>query len=109
MFKIAAEPTFTHDVTARVPVDGGYIDEKFRATFRTLDPAEAGKFDLMTAEGSTAFLKRAVVKLDDIGDAQGKAMEWSDALFDEVLKLPWARAALARAYFSAVAGAKAGN
>ena len=109
MSKTSTEPTFTHEVKARVPVDGGFQEERFKATFRVVDPDEAAKFDMMSIDGSTGFLKRVVVRLDDIGDAEGKPLEWSDAVFDAVLRLPWARSALARTYFMAVSGAKAGN
>lgn len=109
MFKIVQEPTFTHTVKARVPIDGGFREESFKATYRVIDPVELEKLDLSTNEGSTEFLHRTVARLDDIGDAEGNAVEWSDEVFAMVLRLPWARAALARGYFSAIAGAKAGN
>ena len=109
MFKIVDEPTFSHEVTARVPVDGGFREETFTATFRVIDPEEADEFDLTTTAGSTAFLRRTVVKLDDVGDAQSKLLEWSDEVRDAALRLPWARSALARTYFAAISGAKSGN
>lgn len=109
MFKIADEPTFRHEVKARVPVDGGHREESFQATFRVLEPKEVDTFDLNTTDGSTAFLKRVIVQLHDIGDAEGKPLEWADEVRDAVLRLPWARGALARAYFAAIAGAKSGN
>jgi len=109
MFKVTQEPTFTHDVTARVPVDGGFEDQKFKATFRVIDPEEADKFDLATLEGSGDFLRKVVVQLHEVADAEGKPLEWNDGVLTAVLKLPWARSALARAYFAGVAGAKLGN
>lgn len=109
MFTITDEPTFTHPVTARVPVDGGFAEETFKATFRVIGPEEKDTFDLLTTEGSTAFLRRVIVRLDEIADAEKKPVEWSDQVRDAVLRLPWARAALARTYFTAISGAKAGN
>jgi len=109
MFKIAKEPTFTHEVVTRAPVDGGFEEQKFKATFRAIDPEEAETFDIVTLEGSTAFLRRVVVQLHDVVDAEGKPVEWNDAVLLAALRLPWARTALARAYFAAIAGAKAGN
>lgn len=109
MFKIASEPTFTHTVRARVPIDGGFRDETFRVTFRTIAPEEAAGFDLTTAEGSTELLRRIVAGLEDVGDANGNKVEFSDEVLDSVLKLPWARQAIAKTYFEAVAGAKQGN
>jgi len=109
MFKIADEPKFTHDVTARVPVDGGFREEPFKATFRVLDPEQLDKFNLGTTDGATAFLRAVVVRLDEIGDAQGKPVEFSDEVFNQVLRLQYARVALTRAYFDGISGAKAGN
>lgn len=109
MFKIAEEPTFTHDVTARVPVDGGHKDETFKATFRVLEPERLDGFDLATTEGATAFLKAAIKKLDDVTDAEGKPLPWSDEVLNQVLRLPYARVALTKSYFEAVHGAPAGN
>jgi len=109
MFKVTNEPTFTHDVTARVPVDGGFEDQRFKATFRVIDTEEADTFTLTTVEGQRGFLRRVVVTLSDLADAEGKPIEFNAAVFDAVLKLPWACAALARAYFLGVSGAKAGN
>lgn len=109
MFTITDEPRFTHDVTARVPVDGGFAEETFKATFRVIDPEEADSFALATTDGSTAFLKCVIVRLEGIADAEKKPLEYSDTVRDAVLRLPWARSALARAYFTAISGAKAGN
>lgn len=109
MFTISKEPTFTHDVTARVPVDGGYVEESFKATFRAIPPEEAEAYDLTRTDTSVDFLKRIIVKLHDIGDAEAKPVEYSDAVRDQVLRLPWARSALAMAYFSAISGARLGN
>ena len=109
MFKIVQEPTFTHEVIAKVPVDGGFRDEKFKATFRVIDPEEAESFDLSKVEGSTNFLRRVIVRLSDIADAEGAPIEWNDEVFTAVVKLPWARGALARGYFGALTGAKSGN
>ncbi|MBN9504918.1 MAG: hypothetical protein J0I69_02735 [Altererythrobacter sp.] len=109
MFIVTDEPTFTHDVTARVPVDGGFAEETFKATFRVIDPEEVDSFVLATTEGAAAFLKRVIVRLDGIADAEKRPVEWSDQVRDAVLRLPWARSALARTYFTAISGAKTGN
>lgn len=109
MFKVTKEPTFTHAVTARAPVDGGFEEQSFKATFRALDPEEADTFDLATMEGQTAFVKRIVVELHELTDAEDKPLEWNNNVFAAVLRLPWARSALTRAYFAGISGAKLGN
>ena len=109
MFKIIDDATFTRPITAYRPEGDGQVEEKFSATFRTIPPEEADGFNLLSAEGATEFLKRVIVRLDDIGDAQGQAVDYSEEVRDQVFRLPWARGPLARTYFEEVRGAKAGN
>lgn len=109
MFKIVADPTFTHTVKIKVPIDGGFTEETCKATYRVLDPAVAESFDLGSRQGSTDFLRAAIVRLDDLCDAEKKPVEWSDAVFTQVLRLPYARVALARGYYNAVTEAVTGN
>jgi|TARA_R110000751_G_scaffold2018_11_gene9398 hypothetical protein len=109
MFKLAEEPTFRHTVTAKVPVDGGFEDQKFEATFRAIGMDEAEGFDMMDATSVKAFLARIIVELHDIGDVEGQALEYSDKVRDQVTRLPWARKAIVKAYFAALNGAKEGN
>jgi hypothetical protein len=108
MFKIIANPTFTHPVKVQVPIDGGHREESFRATFRVVD-ADADERDLGSAAGSTAFLRDTVIGMEELVDADGKSVDYSDELRDQLLKLPFVRAALARTYFLAVSKVAAGN
>lgn len=109
MFKVDDDPQFTHTVEALVPVDGGHEKQPFKATFRVLDPEDGDGYDLNSTAGSTDFLKRVVVHLDELEGADGKPRPYSDGLRDRLLKLPYVRAALARAYFTAVTKATVGN
>lgn len=109
MFTIVDQPIFRHPVTLRVPVDGGYRDETLTVTYRVLPVDEAEKFDLGAAKSATSFLRAVVSRIDDLTDANGNPVAYSDDLRERVIKLPYARAAIARAYFEAVAGAKEGN
>ena len=109
MFIIDEEPKFTHTVKAQVPVDGGFKEQSFKATFRVLPPEEIDKFDLTSTEGSSDFLRRVIVGLDDVAGPDKKPISYSDELRDKVIALPYARAALATGYFKAIAGARTGN
>jgi hypothetical protein len=109
MLKIAKEPTFRHQVTARVPIDGGHEDQQFSVTFRVLPVSVMDGARLEEVGGTGAFLQQAIVGLDDIVDEAGKPVAWSDALRDRVIDTPFLRQALIRAYFDGVAGAAAGN
>lgn len=109
MFKVVAEPTFTHLVKIKTPSDFGHTEESCKATYRVLAPEEADQYDLGTTEGSTEFLRRVVIKIDDLVDGDKKPLEFNDAIFGQLLKLSYVRVALARTYFSAVTTAVAGN
>ncbi|MDQ2084509.1 hypothetical protein RA307_30370 [Xanthobacteraceae bacterium Astr-EGSB] len=109
MFTLVDTPTFRHEVKVRVPVDGGHKEESVRVTYRVLPVEVMEKHDLRTPAGNRAFLQDAVIKLDDIVDASNQPIPYSDSLRDQVLSLPYARAALAEGYFTAIAGARAGN
>lgn len=109
MFKITKSPTFTRDVTVSKPVDGGFSDETVKVTYRVIGTTESKKYDLSTADGSTAFLVATIVKLDDLADEAGKPVTYNDAVRDELFEFSYVRRALADAYFAGMAGAKAGN
>jgi hypothetical protein len=109
MFKLASEPTFRAKLSARVPIDGGSRRETFEATYRVLTIEKIAEFDLTTPEGTTAFIKAALVELHDIADEQGNPVEYSDQVRDQVINLPYARSAITQGYFDAVAGARKGN
>jgi hypothetical protein len=109
MFTLTKNPTFRHTVKVKVPVDGGFEDQSFEATYRVLTTDEFAKFDLGTAKGSTGFLRAAIVELGDLVGADGKPLPYSDDVRDQVLAVAFVRQALARTYFEAVGGAALGN
>lgn len=109
MFVVDPNPTFTHVVKVKVPVDGGFKDQSFKATFNVIPTHEVGQYDLGDGEGSREFLQRAVTHMSDLVDKDGEALSYSDELRDTLLGQLYVRKALARTYFEAVAGAQAGN
>lgn len=109
MFKIIDNPEFTHEVKVMVPVDGGHEEQTFRARFRLVDEGEVDPLKARTAEEFVAFLKRAIVGLEDLVDAAGKPLPYSDALRDRLIALPFIRVALTRTYLAAVTKAREGN
>jgi hypothetical protein len=110
MFKLAVNPTFKHEVKVHSPVDGGYKVETIRATYNLLSTEEAKAFDLSSPDGTSAFLKRVIARLDDIVDDNERPMPHSDELRDRVIVMPHVRVALWRGYFDAIANdPKAGN
>lgn len=107
--RIAKGRTFTHPVTVRRPVDGGYSEETFKATFRVLPVSETAKYDFMTGKGTRSFLVAAVAKLDELEDETGQPLAYNDQVRNAVIDEPDTRAALVAAYFAGVRGAAEGN
>ncbi|PHP17652.1 hypothetical protein CG471_21765 [Sphingobium sp. IP1] len=109
MFAVDKNPTFTHVVKVKVPVNGGYEDQTIKTTFNVIPVEEAVKFDLTEGQDTTAFLKRAVAHMDDLVDVEKNPLPYNDDLRDQLIALPYVRSALARSYFASVSGAFAGN
>lgn len=109
MLKIDDNPTFTREVTVHIPKGRGSEKQTFFATFVAIDDDEAGKFDLSTNADSKAFLRKVVVGLDEIEDAEGKAMPFSHELLEKLMNKPWSMGPLADAYLRGVRQAAEGN
>lgn len=109
MFKIIAEPTFTHRVTILVPADNGHREESLTVTFRVLSVEDQAQFNLTRERESDQFLRAIVVKMDDVADEEGKKIPYNDQLRDRILAIPYVRSAVAAAYFTAVNKAQLGN
>ncbi|MBU0931322.1 MAG: hypothetical protein KJ585_04885 [Alphaproteobacteria bacterium] len=104
MFRVDPDPVFTHDVKVSVPVDGGFVPQTFKATFRLMSTNEVATFDLEDGGASTTFLRRVVIGMDEVVDSANEPLPYSDQLRDQLLDLPYVRVALARTYFSAISG-----
>jgi hypothetical protein len=111
MFKVAKNRTFTHEVRIFTPTDGGFTEEKLKTTFALLPVDETRNHDLKTGEGTDSFLRIAVVRFDELTDEKDQPIPYSDALRDQILKLPHVRQGVVAAYFQAIAndGPKTGN
>lgn len=108
-FVVDPNPTFTHVVKVKVPVDGGFKDQSFKATYSVIPTDEISQYDLGAGTGSKEFLQRAVTHMSDLVDKDGETISYSDELRDQLLGQLYVRKALARTYFEAVAGAQSGN
>ncbi len=107
--KISKDPTFTHDVPVRTPVDGGFRDEKLKTTYAVIPVDEVRGFDLKSAEGTDGFLERAVRSFSDLTGDDDKPLSYNDEVRAFLLKQPHVRQALCVGYFDAVSGAATGN
>jgi hypothetical protein len=109
MLRVTNEPTFTHDCTVQVPVDGGFREDKCKATFKVLPTDEVDKFDLATEKGTKEFLLAALVRIDELEGENKQPVSYNDEIRDQLLRVPYVRLALARTYFDAVGKARLGN
>lgn len=109
MFIVDTDPTFTHTVTARVPIDGGFEEQAFTATYGLMPSEEFEKLDLNNRADSLTFFNRIVRSLGDIAGKDGKPIPFSDKLRAQAYALPWARVAILRGYFEAIGRSAAGN
>lgn len=109
MFKVITHPEFTHDVPVQVPVDGGHAEQLLRTRFRALPDGEAEGFDLRTVQGSKDFLKRVVLRFEDLADVAGKPLTYDEALRDGLLEHAFVRNGLVQGYVAALTKARLGN
>jgi len=105
MFKIVQNPTFKHPVKIRVPVDGGFANQEFTATFRVEPWDEVKALDSDPA----GQLRRVFVGWEGITDDGDKPIPYSDAVRDQLIGLLYVRVALLRTYVEAITGAARGN
>lgn len=101
-FKLNKNPTFVTTATIAVPTDNGPQDETISVRFRVL-PDEA--LELPTLE----FLKRAILRIDDVMSDDGEPVPSSVELIDQIVALPFTRLPLVKAYMAALTGARVGN
>lgn len=109
MFVLDQNPEFTRTVKVKVPANGGFEEQSFKARFRVVPIEESENFDLTTTEGSTAFLRRALVNVDELSDKEKQTIIYNDAVRDQLLGLPYVRQAVYREYHAAIRGEASGN
>ncbi len=109
MFKITANPEFTHLVTVMVPQDEGHVEQPFKGRFKVLPDGEAEEFDVASKDGLKDFLRAVWIGVEDVVDDAGKTLSWSTELREQLLGLPYVRIALLRTYMAALTKAKSGN
>ncbi len=109
MFVLDQEPRFTHPVTVNKPVDGGFEQQTFKATFLVIMDSELGTYDLDSRAGSTDFLKKALVGFADVQGADDQDVLFSDQTRDAMIDMPFVRVALVKSYLAAVYKAQLGN
>lgn len=109
MFVLDPNPTFTHTITAHVPVDGGFEDQPFKVTYRVMEHEAVAQYKLGDVSGAIDFLRKVVTDFDEIAGVDGQPVSYSDKVRDQLLALPYVREPVLRGYFDAVYQARVGN
>lgn len=107
MFRVNHKPTFSREVRVQVPDGEGTVEETFTATFVLLDEDDAAPEAL--GESVVAFLRKAIVGLDDLADEAGQPLPYTPEVRDAVIRRLDARGALIRTYYAAAGEATVGN
>lgn len=109
MFKVNSNPTFTHEVEIKTPVDGGFKTETIKTTFRLLPDDVTLSFNTRDPEGQKDFVRAIVVKMDGLVDEKDKPLDYNDELRDRVIAIPYVRQGMFNAYVRAISAARLGN
>lgn len=107
MFKVIVEPTFTIPVTVCVPVDGGHKDQDLKVKFRVVDVDELG--EAAGLEGQQKLLRRVVCGFEDVVGDNDQELPYSDELRDQLIAVPYVRAAMLQTYLAAIGKTRVGN
>ncbi|UWQ92983.1 hypothetical protein K3727_09460 [Rhodobacteraceae bacterium M382] len=108
MFNIDQTPEFTRTVDCRVPSGDSFETQTFLATFRVIADDDQG-IDWTSLEGVKDHLRARIVSFDDLCDAKGKPVAYSEATRETMLALPYVRGGLLRTYTLGITEARAGN
>ncbi len=107
MYKVISEPTFTAPVTVCVPVDGGHKDQTMKVKFRVVDVDELGEASGL--DGQQKLLRRVVCGLEDVVGDDDSPLGFTDELRDQLIAVPYVRAAMLQTYLAAIGKTRVGN
>jgi hypothetical protein len=111
MFKVTKNPTFTHDVTVMVPVDGGFDEQSLKVKYNVLDLDQLQKHELsngnVKAQGD--YCNAIVADFSDMVDDDGKPITCTTALRQKLINTAYVRIPIINAYEAAMTKAKAKN
>lgn len=107
MFKIAKSRCVKWPVTISVPQSGGTVQKhKIEAEFDLLTQSRLQ--EVMAADrnddGDAALLREVLLGWDGVADEAGQPVEFSDEARNDLVDIPYVRAALIRGYFEAASG-----
>jgi hypothetical protein len=109
MLNIDLKPTFTRTATFQIPSSTSFVEQSCVVTFEALDIPTFAAFELGDPLQVKGFLERVVVGLDELVDKGGAAVDYSDAVRDQLIRQDWGRKGLVDAYLRGRARAAEGN
>lgn len=105
MFKLIKNPEFSHEVRVSVPVDGGYLEQKFTCRFAVVDWEELRQLE----NDPAAQVRKVWIGWEGLVDDEDRPIPFSDPMRDTLIGMLFVRAAVLQAYVTAVTGARRGN
>ena len=109
MFKINKTPEFTRDATIFTPEEEGFREDILKTRYRAIPISEADSYDLATGSGTIKFLKRVVIRFDNLIGDDDKPMACTEQLIDDLLDEAYIRVGLVGAYFKGLHKSASGN
>ena len=109
MFKLKEDNAFWWPVTVEVPVDGRHVKQRFKAHFLLIEQDEIDGYVADATDDELAdadLLTRVLISWQGVTDDDGNALEFVDDIRVKLLKIPYVRIGLIKAYFEAVAGGR---
>lgn len=107
---VTEERKFRHTVKVQVPVDGGHREQTCKATFRVIDADTLDEdYDLESKDGISAFLRDVLITVEDLIDDQKQPVIYDEQVRDGLIRTPFIRLALVKAYFDGVSKGRAKN
>lgn len=109
MFKLMNEMNWVWPVALRVPAEGGFLDQRFRAKFR-LAPEhlrhEIGmaRSDAELQQRTATLMREALVEIYDVMDENEAPLALTDATREALLANPLILRGLTQAYVEALSG-----
>lgn len=109
MFKLITDIKFTHRVPVMVPMGEGYDEQSLKVTYQVIGDDRLATFNTSDTEQMKAMLRVIVFAMDDVADADGQPMTYSDELREQLIDLPYVRMALVKGYYRGVYSSTLGN
>jgi len=108
MFKLVPA-TFKHEVTIKVPVDGGFEKQTIDVTYIALPISETEELLEGDRDGMKAYVRKIVHRMDGVIGEDDEVLEWNNDLARQLLDVPFVFTAVLDGYRTALNEARVKN